>query len=504
MNNQKLKKILFFIGLGLFHLFFWREKQGLNTVFFALFTIGILYYDEPIRWQSTYFKATALGTFLLSLFVVWNHSDMAIICYWVSFTLLIGTSLDAAIYYSIYALAAGMFNILDVKKNFEAASSKNINHDVAETSPTSPLVEGLRPSLFVIPFFILMIFIVFYMIGNQAFANNMFNFFALIFRNLDWLRDLFSLQWVAFMMVAFLLVGSIFYKNVSERWRKAQQNHIFDIPQSASLSSSTEKINDKYWVAFLTLAMLNVLILIVNMQEFVNIANNEQFDASSLKYSVHFGTYVLIFSIVAAMILLIRFFRGDLNFIEKSPALKLLAYVWITQNAIMVITVALRNYGYISHYGLAYKRIGVIFFLLLVLFGLYTMILKVKNNKTFNYLFHLNSWAVYGLFILISAINWDNFITRYNLSHHEGDKIDAYFLIKDISDKNLKTLFENKEKLPKQINHHENNLFFDNDYQEDTQNALENKKHRFLSEDKPSFFSWNYPDAENRKYFKNE
>jgi hypothetical protein len=250
--------------------------------------------------------------------------------------------------------------------------------------------------------------------------------------------------------------------------------------------------------------MLNALILIFNVQEFFNIGNQiADASASAMRYSVHFGTYILIFSIVVAMGLLFYFFKNDLNFIEKSPTLRLLAYAWIAQNAVMVMTVALRNYAYISNYGLAYKRVGVIFFLLLTLFGLVTMYLKIKDLRTFKNVFMLNGWSLYLAIIIMSSINWDVFITRFNLSHTDPNRLDLRFLLEDVSDKNLHVLLEYKNKLPNQT-YTDSRWFGLVTEQFNVEQLLEQKRQNFLARtsDKGSVMSWNWIDEVNEKAVK--
>lgn len=500
MEIKNLIKLLFFIGLLVFHVLFWKEGMGLNLVFFSAYSLLMLSLTDVTRWQSTFFKITAVGTTLLSIFVVWNHSDVSIICFWLSWVLMIGVAYAPDLYYLLYALMQGLENIFAAPTGFSNLKSvKEIDNGFVPEKTT-----GLRPSLFLIPITILFSFLILYMIGNQEFASNIGKIFSAIFKNLDWLWDLLSLKWVLFMTLGMFFIGGLIWKNSGNVWQNAQLKHIFDIKISAVLPNMAQ-INDRYWVAFLTLAMLNALIFFVNIQDFVSISRVENVDASAMRYSVHFGTYILIFSIMIAMALLFHFFKNDLNFIEKAPTLQLLAYAWIAQNAVMVIAVFLRNYLYISHYGLAYKRVGVVFFLLLVLFGLYTMVLKIKNQRTFHYLFHINTWAVYAMFILISAVNWDVFITNYNLNNCDKDKLDAAFLISGISDKNISILLQNKARLPEKINYKEEGWFYDNNYEQDTKTAINNKRDAYLEKHKNgvSFFSWNYPDHQNNANAKN-
>lgn len=500
MQTKKIIQLLLFIGLFIFHVLFWKEGQGLNLVFFTIFSLATLTFTNVTRWQSMYFKLTALGTSLLSIFVVWNHSDVSIICFWLSWVLLIGVAYAPNLYYLLYGLMNGFENIFAMPKGFSQMKKQKLEE--ADFVPEK--TTGLRPSLFLVPISILSVFIILYMVGNQDFAKMISDAFVAIFKNLDWLWDLLSFEWLSFMLLGTFLIGGLIWKNSNNSWEEAQLSHIFDIKKS-DVFPSLSQINDRYWVAFLTLAMLNVLILIVNIQDFNSIAHTQNVDAGTMRYSVHFGTYILIFSIVIAMALLFYFFKDDLNFIEKTSSLQLLAYIWIAQNAIMVVAVFSRNYLYISHYGLAYKRVGVIFFLLLVLFGLYTMVIKVQKYYTFNYLFHINTWATYIMFIVISAVNWDTFITQYNLNYTDKDKLDAAFLINGISDKNLKILFENQARLPQVFSYSEGGFFSDNHYQQNTQASLESKRNTFLEKNKKglSFLSWNYPDYQNRMYFEN-
>jgi hypothetical protein len=119
----------------------------------------------------------------------------------------------------------------------------------------------------------------------------------------------------------------------------------------------------------------------------------------------------------------------------------------------------------------------------------------------------LNTWAVYGIFILIAAFNWDAIITNYNLKYTDKDKLDASFLLKDISDKNLKTLYENKALLPETSVSRNNSWFDSSNYEINSQTLLEYKKATFLDkiqQEGLSFLSWNYPDAANKWYFGKE
>lgn len=110
------------------------------------------------------------------------------------------------------------------------------------------------------------------------------------------------------------------------------------------------------------------------------------------------------------------FFRRNLYFYPAGlPWLRWGGTVLVVQNAVLVTSVGLRNYYYILHSGLAYKRIGVCFFLLLTFFGLITVLLKIWQRRSAFSIVRLNSLAAYVVLLLLAAGNWEVWMARYNL-----------------------------------------------------------------------------------------
>ena len=58
-----------------------------------------------------------------------------------------------------------------------------------------------------------------------------------------------------------------------------------------------------------------------------------------------------------AIVVIMFYFKGSFNF-DKMQILKILAQIWFSCNAILVIS-ALKNTEYIYYLGLTYKRLGV-------------------------------------------------------------------------------------------------------------------------------------------------
>jgi hypothetical protein len=501
MEDKQIKSFLFLGGLMTFHAFFWKENIGLNALLFSGLSAGFLAYNFPESRAEKSFWASVVGTLLVATMVMLHHSDFAIFAWFMSWLLMVGIGTLSGLHDVLYGFLQGFLNTLLAWTGLSSKLSwRTASPVVIEEEFVPEKTGGLRPALFAVPALIVGSFVVLYAIGNQDFAQAVGDFLTKIFSSLDWLKDLFSLRWLFFIGMGIFPISALIWSNYGDSFLKMQEKKRYFIA-APELTPTMQKINDQYWTAFLTLAMLNILILFFNVQEFFNIGNQvADATATAMRYSVHFGTYILVFSIVLAMGLLFYFFSDDLNFIEKSPTLRLLAYAWIAQNAVMVITVALRNYAYINNYGLAYKRVGVIFFLLLTLFGLFTMLLKIKDIRTFSSILMLNGWSVYLTMILISTVNWDVFITRYNLTHTDPSRLDLRFLLQDVSDKNLHVLLEYKSQLPNK-SYTESRWWGLVTEEFNVEQMLEAKRNSFLARtaEKGGFMSWNWIDEVNQR-----
>ena len=244
------------------------------------------------------------------------------------------------------------------------------------------------------------------------------------------------------------------------------------------------------------LVALNLLLLLVNGFDIYWVWFNFTWNGEFLKQFVHEGTYLLILSILLSAVIVIYYFRRNQNFYEKSKTLKTLSYLWIAQNIILCISVGIRNYWYIDYFNLAYKRIGVFAFLLLVIYGLYTIYLKVKNHQSNYHLLRKNSYSFFLVLLILSLFNWDVIITKYNFKH--ADKAFLHFdFLADMSPKALPYMDYSLDEL-KAIEAMQNKLIVNREAYmtaEGFYKILQNKKRLFISEyAKKGILSWNYAD----------
>jgi hypothetical protein len=262
-------------------------------------------------------------------------------------------------------------------------------------------------------------------------------------------------------------------------------------------------LKSEYRTAVYLLVMVNALLLIVNIIDIIWVWFGFEYSVHfNYKQSVHEGTYLLIFSILLATAILLYYFRGNLNFYKNNLLLKQLAYIWIVQIMVLTLSVAVRTWHYISFQGLAYKRLGVLIFLILTLIGLITLYIKIQQKKSAFYLWRTNTWATYIVLIIFCLVHWDMLIVRYNLTQKNVSGIADFYL--EISNHTLPVLYENLDVIEQQINiapQSGNRRLYISNF-DNFKRCLDQKRDYYLAKhNNETWQAWNYEDAKTKAYF---
>jgi hypothetical protein len=173
------------------------------------------------------------------------------------------------------------------------------------------------------------------------------------------------------------------------------------------------------------------------------------------------------------------FLRESLNFLSSGQRLKYAAYAWITQNAVLVGAIAVKNVEYVERFGLTHRRIGVYVYLLLTLIGLAATWIKVRDTKSNWFLVRRNGWAFYVVLVAYGMIDWNYVITQHSLARLEKHPPHMTYLL-SLSDVNLDMLASVRE-----------NPVVSTQAKERIQNRIES----FIQlEHQEGWQSWNYRD----------
>lgn len=463
--KYKINIELIFVLVGglLFNFLFWKEKLALNLVLYSLFILSIYLFTKDILSNKKLLWIAA-SHLVAGLLLLINHSSLTIITWYISLFVLMGyihnpqlrsifTSLTAAVLQFITA-PIGL-----VKKITE------IEIGGFTLKPVLKLVKYV-----IIPGFILLIFSIIYSIANPVFDSYIDTFFENIEHIITQIFNFFfkdiTLERIVFFGVGILFSTGLFisFKNGLEKKESNFQDNLsrgrrgkkelsiwreITTLFSGNLLTKKMALKTENTIAVISFTGLNALLLFLNGIDIFTLWNGD-LGSTGFSQALHGSTNALIISIILAMLVILYFFNGNLNFYSKNKTIRFLAYGWIIQNSFLILSVLLRDYHYIAMHGLTYKRIGVIGFSLLCFIGLLTVYLKVAKQKSFFYLFKTNGAIWYLLLLLSGVINWDVFIVDYNIDKRNSATLDVRYLM-SLSDKTLPKLIENKELLKKYL-----------------------------------------------------
>lgn len=503
------KLLLVSAGAIVFNIVFWQEKIAVNAIFFDAFILGSVFYLYPAAFAKPEMKWLVLAHIIALGTVVYHNTVLSKIAF--SATLLLVVVFTQYLHRSVW-YAAG-----SVVSNYVLLFLSML-HGLQQVKFVKLKSMGLRKAIrfTIIPLLIATVFFVVYSLANTVFQN-VINSVLLTIENLA--AKLFSwFKWerFGFTLLGILVCGGLLlrarYNGFSEKdikqrndlWRRKNDlkrwkgTALYDLLTvfMGRFANGILALRNENAVGIISLAMLNFLLLVINSIDIVYVWFGFTYTPDvNLKDIVHEGTGLLIFSIVLAMAVVLFFFRGNLNFYKKNKWLRYGAYGWIFQNAVLVISVLLRDFYYIQYQGMAYKRIGVLFFLLMVLVGLITVFLKIHQKKTAYYLWRVNGW--FGIFLLVAAscIHWDETMAQYNLAHKKTIPVDVRFLL-TLSDKTLPLLEANADVLDKpEPNSNGEGAYLNRSYLKPRQ-QFEMRKQNFLEQQQQyTWLSWNSADA---------
>lgn len=419
-------------SVAVYSYLFYQQSAGINWLLFTILLITLLFIKNKEVYKNPLWLLAAAGSLLSASCVAYYGNGLSLtaniisLCILSAYSIERRTSVVLSFFFSVYSMGGSVvFMILDAIERYRTKVVASENRS-----------GSVKLMLYIVPFLIVILFFFMYKASNPVFDN----FTQKI--NLDFI----TAGWFFFTMSGlFLMYGFFYHKTIKEI-------AIRDQSASNSLHASTTSGNGMF-SGFLTLdneklsgvillLLLNILLFVVNALDL----NFLWFDGTlpkDLSYSafVHQGTGALISSIIIAILIILFYFRGSLNFHSGNRTLKILAAVWIIQNAFMIISTAYRNNLYINEYSLTYKRIGVYVWLLLVLIGLITTFIKIQRAKSNWYLFRTNGWLFYAVLVISAAISWDSIVTGFNINRakHLGKPLDVRYLL-SLSPKGLPQL----------------------------------------------------------------
>jgi len=448
------------LGGLLFTFLFWEERLALNLLIYSIYLLAITFINPDVV-KSTKLKIYGSAHLLAAVLVVINNSDLSLVTYYISLLLFIGFGHQQEIRTIFTACLSAILQLVTVPFNA-----------IKQLSQISIGNMSLKPFFTLIKYIFIPVIIVIFFSCLYAAASNVFAHYAetLLTGIGDFLNHFLhfffkDLSFERIMHVCFglVLTGGLllafFDKSLEKAELKCKEQLVrirrslghktiwYNIAETFTGNLLTRKmaLKTEYIVGLISFAALNLLLLMLNAIDITTLWFGYE-PSGNYSGELHQGTNSLIFSIVMAMVVILYYFRGNLNFYQKSRTLRALAYAWMIQNFILIISVFIRDGYYIEFHGLTHKRIGVLVFATLCIIGLATVYFKVAKQKTIFYLFKVNGNIWFILLLAFTLVNWDVLIVKYNLNHVDAVSIDPYYLT-SLSEKTLPILDKNRSKI---------------------------------------------------------
>lgn len=422
-----------------FQLLFWHQWLGVNALLFTMLIFGFLLASDSSILSSWSVRLSMVVTLLLGAFVLWHGGHWAKVLWMISLPTALGFARNPDMLHPLSTFWGFGVGSLKAMPYWGRFFKKEVSTDV-DLEGENP--KNINWGIYLLSFAICFIFIGIYSLASNRFAEWIGNAFEAV-------GDMFtgfSFDWIPFILLGLLLIGGAVWGVVQVKGRGWLSDTVsVRMPLPEGLSGSDIS---KLQLSFATLVPLNLILLLLNVSDVTQVwIVDKALLPENLSQFVHEGTYILIFSILLAVIVVLAIVPKAASLNENYRFLQLLIGAWLFQNAFLVISVAIRNVHYINHSGLAFKRIGVFFFLVLVVIGLISVWVKINQRRNAAWVFWVNSWAVYLVLTCSAVVNWSVVVTRYNLEVHQRGNLDYTFLFYEVGPDNLYVLLENMDRL---------------------------------------------------------
>lgn len=408
---MKSRSIVYFLTALCFSILFYQQGVGLNYFLFGMTMIGIsLYFDKSLI-HSQHWSIASFGVLLSTFFAMYYGNDLTISVSIISVLILQTLSKwrSSSFFVALFAGALSVFG-----SPFFMIRGRMDAHAVNVKKPKSKKRNYNKGIAFILVMAVLIVFLQLYSSISPVFAEFVERSF-----------DIIGWGWFFFTLFALIILYTFFFPpRLLRKMMHAEQNLANIILQKevdnknvfwgASINFQSERFS-----AMLLFGLLNILLLILIATDV-----NYLFIESALPYGLSYAEYIhsgvgaVIASIVLAILLIVFYYRGKLNFDKQSKGIKGLTYIWIALNIALVILTMVKNQLYIDAYALTYKRIGVFYYLALAIIGLLSTSYKLYAKKSTWYLFKSNVFIFYIVLVASCTVNWNVFLTKYNMQHN--------------------------------------------------------------------------------------
>lgn len=468
---------LFIAGLILFHFLFWQEGIGLNWTFFTLFAVLSV---RPMKLPNQREWLYLLPFIAANTGLLFFHTLFSIAAVFLTFVTYLGFIANQQ--YSVFEnFANSSLSFL-----FQIRSTRESRAALPQTQRRWARVFTIA----IVPVSLFALFYTLFLAGNPIFKDYSDRGFTQVASVFDGVNGF----WVLFMLLGVVLVNWALLSRRTPFVRIHSKRRLERIRKSRRPFFGTLDLKREYQAAVILFTLLNILFLVVNFIDvkwvWFQFYVQENFN---LKEFVHEGVGWLIFTTLLSAGILLFYFRRNLNFYPGNNRLKQLATLWVIQNLILSISVAIRTFHYIHFHGLAPLRIGVLLFVSLIIVCFIFVGLKINNANTTGWVTKWVSGYAMTLLGFGALVPWNHWIAEHNLAHEIRNEVDVDYYL-ELGPELYPTLYANLDRIGEQIEAHQSNdtRWVQYSSVEEFKNHLDHLSDRYIQEyESVSFMSWN-------------
>ncbi|MBK7667751.1 MAG: DUF4173 domain-containing protein [Sphingobacteriaceae bacterium] len=309
---------LLLVSVLLYSYLFYEQSAGINFFLFNIALVVGLLIKNPASLKDKSWLAVASGALISSGCIMYYSSPLAIVANIFSLGLLsvfsfspktsIFTSLFMTLVQRVRRACLCLLIGATEKKNKEGEKNKR------------PAYVTILMILFVVVITIL--FFVMYQSSNPLFKEFTKNI------NLDFI----SFPWIFFTLSGLLLMYGFYYNRHLEGLTTLDDNASNDLTEDKANAdgflNKLFKMDTEHLTGSILFVVLNLMLLLLNGLDVRYLwVDGTLPEGMKHKEFVHDGVGSLIASLIFAIIIMLYYFRGRLNYHSKNKTLKLLAYI---------------------------------------------------------------------------------------------------------------------------------------------------------------------------------
>ena len=430
---MKFRNWYYLLTVVCFTALFYKQLPGINVAMFAGLLLSASVLMNTTVWRNKQWLIIAVGTLISTSFVAIYANSLTIMMSIVSMLILMMVQKSKNTSYGV-ALGSGMISVFG-SLIFMILGINNVQRlKQARKTQNRKKSNKLGPILAVVV--VSFLFLSLYREVNPIFDT----YFASLLGNIEW-------GWIFFTLFGSVILYSFFFPprllmkllRIEDSYGNTIGEYSPKPKFSFSINLFANFENERY-SALLMFSILNLMLLFLNLTDFNYLFLKGELP-KGITYAdyVHTGVGAVIVSIILAIALIIYYFRGEINFDHHSKKIKILVYIWIAQNMILILMATFKNQLYIDAYSLTFLRLGVYYYLGFSIVGLLLTLYKIYYHKDTWFLFKSNPFVFYVILVLSCTINWSAIVTNYNLRNSKEVDLDY---IENIGYENYPMLWE--------------------------------------------------------------